>query len=77
MPGASRVGGSKYTIPYQWVLFEKEPDGCASVKDIVEESLAFYGKWLSCPLSHLHIHSRTYSLPLISASFSKTQGICL
>lgn len=42
MPGASRVGGSKYTIPYQWVLFEQEPDGCASVKDIVEESLAFY-----------------------------------
>lgn len=43
MPGASRVGGSKYTIPYQWVLFEQEPDGCASVKDTVEESLAFYG----------------------------------
>ena len=43
-PRASRVGGSKYTIPYHWVLFKQEPAGWASVRDVVEEILAFYGK---------------------------------
>lgn len=53
--------GQRSKCQEQAGLFKQEADGWASVRDVVEESLAFYGKWFSCPLSLISTYSFTYS----------------